>query len=127
MSQPEAVLGQSRETNSTSALPGHGLAATTNSFSSDYCGGTVQAGGSGMGFSIGGSRQAFDANCQSLRRAQSFGQQSAHAHNMGNRQLAQSLASMAAWEVCRSSAETAKHCERLGIVVWEKDLEPNQE
>ncbi len=97
--------------------PGHGLAATTNSFSSDYCGGTVQAGGSGMGFSIGGSRQAFDPNCQALRRAQSFGQQAAHAHNIGQHAMGRNLATMAAWEVCRSNPETAKACTELGLVV----------
>lgn len=97
--------------------PGHGLAATTNSFSSDYCGGTVQAGGSGMGFSIGGSRQAFDPNCQSLRRAQSFGQQSAHAKNLGMDSLARDLTMMAIWEVCKSHPKTAENCESLGLVM----------
>lgn len=96
--------------------PGHGLAATTNSFSSDYCGGTVQVGGSGMGFSVGASRQEFDPNCQALRRAASFGQQSAHMQNIHQPDWAMKLAMMATWEVCRSDPQTIEACEKLGLV-----------
>lgn len=95
--------------------PGHGMAATTNSFSSDYCGGTTQVGGSGMGWSIGGSKQTFDANCQGLRRAAAFGQQSAHAQNIGMGDTARILTMMAIWEVCRSNPITADGCQSLGL------------
>ena len=120
---------QLRET-SVKAAPGHGLAATTNSFSSDYCGGTTQVGGSGMGFSVGASTQTFDENCQALRRAQSFGQQSTHFANMalelGNRpangnglsliDVSIRLALLSSWEVCRSNETTAEACASMDLL-----------
>lgn len=96
--------------------PGHGLAAATNSFSSDYCGGTVQVGGSGLGWSIGGSKQAYDKNCQALRRADKFGQQSQQAKNFGQHDTAAKLLAMSIYEVCRLDAVTVEYCKTIGLV-----------
>lgn len=49
------------------AAPGFGLGAFSSSFASDYCMGTSQIGGSGLGFSIGGGTPTPDKNCQLLR------------------------------------------------------------
>lgn len=49
------------------AAPGHGTGSFAGSFSSDYCGGTVQAGGSGPGFSIGVGGPKIDLGCVRLR------------------------------------------------------------
>lgn len=107
---------QHRDT-SVKTAPGHGLAAATNSFSSDYCGGTAQVGASGMGWSIGGSKQAYDTNCQALRRVDKFGQLSREAYNQGYAAEASKAYSMAVWTACTIDAETQKRCEALGMVV----------
>lgn len=96
--------------------PGVGLAATTNSFSSDYCGGTAQAGVSGPGFSLGASKQAYDTNCQSLRRAEKFGQLSVTAYNFKNFEQARALLSMSIFEVCHLDVETQEACLTLNLV-----------
>lgn len=97
--------------------PGVGLAAATNSFSSDYCGGTAQAGVSGPGFSVGGSKQAYDTNCQALRRAEKFGQLSVTAFNFQNQEQAHRLLNMAIYEVCALDQQTAEHCMTQQLVV----------
>lgn len=97
--------------------PGVGLAAATNSFSSDYCGGTSQAGVSGPGFSVGGSRQAYDTNCQALRRAEKFGQLSVTAYNFQDQEQARRLLNMAIYEVCALDPQTADHCMTQQLVV----------
>lgn len=97
--------------------PGVGLAAATNSFSSDYCGGTAQAGVSGPGFSVGGSKQAYDPNCQALRRAEKFGQLSVTAYNFQDQDQARRLLNMAIYEVCALDERTADHCMTQQLVV----------
>jgi hypothetical protein len=101
--------------------PGIGLAATTNSFSSDYCGGTVQAGGSGPGISIGFSKQAYDTNCQALRRSEKFGQLSVTAYNFKNFEQARALLSMSIFEVCHLDTETQDACLALNLVKIPKE------
>lgn len=96
--------------------PGIGLAATTNSFSSDYCGGTAQVGASGPGFSIGGSKQAYDTNCQALRRAEKFGQLSVTAYNFKNFEQARALLAMSVFEVCHLDTETQDACLKMNLV-----------
>lgn len=96
--------------------PGIGLAATTNSFSSDYCGGTAQGGGSGPGFSIGFSKQAYDTNCQALRRAEKFGQLSVTAFNFKNFEQARALLAMSIYEVCHLDKETQEACLKQQLV-----------
>lgn len=97
--------------------PGIGLAATTNSFSSDYCGGTVQAGGSAPGISLGFSKATFDANCQSLRRAEKFGQLAISAHNLGNPAWADKLLMLSIFEVCNLDKDTRDVCVQQNLVV----------
>lgn len=97
--------------------PGVGLAAATNSFSSDYCGGTAQAGVSGPGFSLGGSKQAYDTNCQALRRAEKFGQLSVTAYNFQDHDQARRLLNMAIYEVCALDEKTSDHCLTQQLVI----------
>ena len=97
--------------------PGHGLAATTNSFSSDYCGGTAQAGVSGPGFSLGGSKQAYDTNCQALRRAEKFGQLAVTAHNLQQHSQSLRLLNMSIFEVCSLDEDTVEMCLEQELVV----------
>ncbi|HZX79906.1 MAG TPA: hypothetical protein VFE72_02995 [Lysobacter sp.] len=99
------------------AAPGIGLAATTNSFSSDYCGGTAQIGGSGIGFSVGVSKQVQDARCNARRDVQSFGQLAAQYHNFGQAQQRDAAQAMAAFVLCTSDSRYVDACKRAGLVV----------
>ena len=76
--------------------------AASVSFSSDYCGGTVSAGASGFGLSLGASAPKMDGNCQSLRRAEKFGVAAANAHSAGLTDLAAKLIAMQVWEICHA-------------------------
>lgn len=96
--------------------------ASSSSFSSDYCGGTVSGGASAapLGISIGASKQAFDKSCQSLRRSEKFGMAAVNAANMGQPELAGRLMSMMIWSICTSDSDgtdrgqqTAQACDRL--------------
>ena len=97
--------------------PGVGLAAATNSFSSDYCGGTAQAGVSGPGFSLGGSKQAYDTNCQALRRAEKFGQLAVTAHNLQQHSQSLRLLNMSIFEVCSLDEDTVEMCLEQELVI----------
>ena len=114
-----------RETNTTvrtnTAVP---LAAAV-SFSSDYCGGTVAAGASGFGISLGASGPKMDGNCQSLRRAERFGVAAVTARNLGSIEASEKLMAMMVWELCTSESNarrgenppSSQHaCEALGLV-----------
>jgi hypothetical protein len=114
-----------RETNTTirtnNAVP---LAAAV-SFSSDYCGGTVAAGASGFGISLGASGPKMDGNCQSLRRAEKFGVAAVTARNLGSVEVSEKLMAMMVWELCTSESNarrgenppSSQHaCEALGLV-----------
>jgi len=98
--------------------------AAAVSFSSDYCGGTVSAGASGFGLSIGGSGPKMDGNCQSLRRAEKFGTAAANAYNAGLHDMASRLIVMQVWEICMAETNakqdheprTEGACERLGLL-----------
>jgi hypothetical protein len=98
--------------------------AAAVSFSSDYCGGTVSAGASGFGLSIGGSGPKMDGNCQSLRRAEKFGTAAANAYNAGLHDMASRLIVMQVWEICMAETNakqdheprTQGACERLGLL-----------
>ncbi|HEY0820984.1 MAG TPA: hypothetical protein VGD46_19515 [Rhizobacter sp.] len=98
------------------SAPGHGLAAATNSFSSDYCGGTAQIGGSWLTGSLGLQKQTFDPNCQALRRADKFGQQSAQVASYNQPQRRDALMAMSIWETCMSNPNTLKACKSMGLV-----------
>lgn len=54
-------------------VPGVSLGGFSGSFSSDYCGGTAQAGVSVPGFGISGGTAKFDNTCRVLRTAEKLG------------------------------------------------------
>jgi len=96
--------------------------ASSSSFSSDYCGGSVSAGGSSapLGISIGMAAPKFDKSCQSLRRAEKFGMAAVNAMNMGQAELGGRLMSMMIWSICTSDSagpaierSTADACDKL--------------
>jgi hypothetical protein len=96
--------------------------ASSSSFSSDYCGGTVSGGGSSapLGISIGVAAPKFDRSCQSLRRAEKFGMAAVNAMNMGQPELGGRLMSMMIWSICTSDSggpdvnrSTADACDKL--------------
>jgi hypothetical protein len=96
--------------------------ASSSSFSSDYCGGSVSAGGSSapLGISIGMAAPKFDKSCQSLRRAEKFGMAAVNAMNMGQPELGGRLMSMMIWSICTSDSAgaaadrtTADACDKL--------------
>ena len=95
--------------------------AAAVSFSSDYCGGTVSAGASGFGLSIGASGPKMDGNCQALRRAEKFGTAAANAYNAGLTDWAGKLIAMQVWEICMAGndaveSRTAEACEGLALL-----------
>jgi len=98
--------------------------AAAVSFSSDYCGGTVSAGASGFGLSLGASGPKMDGNCQSLRRAEKFGTAAANAYNAGLTDMASRLIVMQVWEICMAETNakqdkeprTQGACEQLGLL-----------
>jgi len=96
--------------------------ASSSSFSSDYCGGSVSAGGSSapLGISIGMAAPKFDKSCPSLRRAEKFGMAAVNAVNMGQPELSGRLMSMMIWSICTSDSggpdagrSTADACDKL--------------
>jgi hypothetical protein len=96
--------------------------ASSSSFSSDYCGGSVSAGGSSapLGISIGMAAPKFDKSCQALRRAEKFGMAAVNAVNMGQPELSGRLMSMMIWSICTSDSAgpgadrtTADACDKL--------------
>lgn len=111
-----ALNSSQQDTTTLRTAPGHGLAATTNSFSSDYCAGTSQFGGSVIGASGGISWQRLDKNCASLRRAAMFGQQSAQFANFNQPEKRDAAMAMSIWENCVANDETLKQCKALGLV-----------
>jgi hypothetical protein len=102
------------------AAPGMGLAATTNSFSSDYCGGTSQIGGSSIGFSVGVSKQVQDSRCNARRDFQSFGQGAVQELNAGNKDRYNAAMSMAWFVLCTSEPRYIDACKRAGLVIDRK-------
>jgi hypothetical protein len=98
--------------------------AAAVSFSSDYCGGTVSAGASGFGVSLGASGPKMDGNCQSLRRAEKFGTAAANAYNAGLHDMASRLIVMQVWEICMAETNAKQEheprtqgaCEGLGLL-----------
>jgi hypothetical protein len=96
--------------------------ASSSSFSSDYCGGSISGGGSSapLGISIGVAAPKFDRSCQSLRRAEKFGMAAVNAINMGQPELGGRLMSMMIWSICTSDSggpdlgkSTADACDKL--------------
>jgi len=115
--------------------------AAAVSFSSDYCGGTVSAGASGFGLSLGASGPKMDGNCQSLRRAEKFGTAAANAYNAGLHDMASRLIVMQVWEICMAETNAKQEaeprtqgaCEQLGLLGMEvpqpksEPAEPSQQ
>lgn len=110
------------ERSTVRTAPGHGLAAATNSFSSDYCGGTAQVGASGLGWSLGGSKQAYDKNCQALRRVERWGQLAAQARDLGLQSEARRAYQMAIWTLCTIEAKTQDAC--VGVNLVREEVSP---
>ncbi len=79
--------------------------AAAVSMSSDYCGGTASAGASGAGITIGGAKPVMDENCQALRRAEKIATTAVTAFNMGERERASKLLSLAVWQLCVAETE----------------------
>jgi len=99
--------------------------ASSSSFSSDYCGGSVSGGGSSapLGISLGMAVPKFDKSCQSLRRAEKFGMAAVNAINMGQPELGGRLMSMMIWTICTSDSggpearrSTADACDKLQLL-----------
>jgi hypothetical protein len=114
-----------KETNTTVRTNSNVPLAAAVSFSSDYCGGTVAAGASGFGVSLGASGPKMDGNCQSLRRAEKFGVAAVTARNLGSIEASEKLMAMMVWELCTSESNarrgdnppSSQHaCEALGLV-----------
>jgi len=109
--------------------------ASSSSFSSDYCGGSVSAGGSSapLGISIGMAAPKFDKSCQSLRRAEKFGMAAVNAVNMGQPELSGRLMSMMIWSICTSDSggpdagrSTADACDKLLLLGSIRSADSNQ-
>lgn len=109
-------------TQTIKSAPSIGLAAATNSFSSDYCGGSAQAGGSWLTGGLLFQKQTFDLNCQRLRRADKFGQQSAQVANYNQPQRRDALMAMSIWETCMTDERTLKACKSMGLVAADATL-----
>ena len=75
------------------------------SMSSDYCGGTASAGASAAGVTIGGAKPIMDRNCQALRRVEKMGVAAVTAFNLGDKDMANKLKRLMAWQICVAETE----------------------
>lgn len=75
------------------------------SMSSDYCGGTASGGASAAGVTIGASKPVMDRNCQALRRVEKMGVAAVTAFNLGDKDMANKLKRLMAWQICVAETE----------------------
>lgn len=92
------------------------LGSFSSSFSSDYCGGTVQAGGGFMGWAFAGGGQKFDKFCQRMRFVERGGQIYASLHDRGYHGQANSVMSVVIHAWCTSLPDEQDACQQLKLI-----------